>query len=511
MRLLPDKLSESAMRAPDACCLTHKGVELTFGQLASSSAGVAAWLRDVGVAKGDRVALLAEASPNYVIAYYGVLAAGCVAVALNSAARADDILGWLNHSASSALILDARHREAIDVASRLEDWPNVLAWGNGAGVLPADSFEEVIASSAEAGRIATIRDRDIAALIYTSGTTGRPKAVVLDHGNLASNTDSIVGYLELCARDSIACVLPFYYSFGNSVLHTHVAAGARIVVEENMVYPHKVVETIVRERVTGFAGVPSTYALLAARVDFESYDLSCMRYLAQAGGPMSPALTRRIRSMVPNAKIYVMYGLTEATARVTYLPPDRLDEKLGSIGIPIPGVDVEIRNEDGRRASAGEAGDLWVKGRNVMTGYWKDPESSRRVLVGGWLKTGDVATADKDGYLFIQGRRSDIIKVGAHRVYPKDVEAVIEEMPGVREVAVVGHDDEILGQTISAYVVSAPGATLTEREIKAHCRAKLAAYKIPKSIEFRDVLPRTNSGKVQRHLLDSTKTGTSQS
>jgi len=506
MRLLPEKLVDTAMRTPDACVLKHRGAELTYADLANRSASVAAWLRTAGITAGARVGLLAEAGANYVIAYYGILAAGGVVVALNAAARADDIAGWLDHSGASVLILDGNHVDAPALVSRFGRRLPVIAWGNRAEVVPSERFDAVCSTGNAIGP--TPGEYDLAALIYTSGTTGSPKAVVLDHGNLASNTDAIVQYLELTAADSSVCVLPFYYSFGNSVLHTHIAAGARIVIAENLVYPHKVVETMATEQVTGFAGVPSTYALLAARVNFSAYDLSQVRYLAQAGGPMSPAQVRKVRSMIPHARLFLMYGLTEATARVTHLPPEDLDRKVGSIGIPIAGVEVAIRGESGEELPAGAAGDLWVRGRNVMRGYWNDPEGSAGALVDGWLRTGDMARRDRDGYLYIEGRRSDIIKVGAHRVYPLDIEITIEELPDVLEVAVAGQDDEILGQTIVAYVVRSPGAKLSDLEIKAHCRSRLAAYKIPKLVEFCDSLPRTASGKIRRHQLDIRKTGT---
>ena len=324
---------------------------------------------------------------------------------------------------------------------------------------------------------------------------------MLDHGNLAANTDSIVAYLGLSDADSIVNVLPFYYSFGNSVLHTHIAAGATLTIQKTFVYPHQVVDALAREKATGFAGVPSTFALLTGRVDLSRYDLSNLRYFAQAGGPMSPAMTNRVRSLLPDVSVYVMYGLTEASARVSYLPPERLLDKLGSIGVPIPGVEMQVRGKDGEILPAGTNGEIWVRGRNVMVGYWKDPDMTNHVLSDGWLRTGDIGRCDEDGFFFVEGRRSDIIKVGAHRISPLEVESVVEELEGVGEVAVAGVDDEFLGQVIKAYVVRNSGSSLSENDIKAHCRNRLATYKIPKYVEFIDALPKTSSGKVQRTLL----------
>jgi acyl-CoA synthetase (AMP-forming)/AMP-acid ligase II len=506
MRLLPEKLLESAAKWPHACALAQGQTEVSYEQLAGRAAAVARWLRSSGVSRGDRVALLCDSGADYVAVYYGALLAGAAAVGLNTGARAEEILGWVAHSGASAIFVDGAHPETEKVASRLGEDVRVLA-RNGESLARAhDSFETVIAAANESSDLPQLDADSPAALIYTSGTTGAPKAVVLTHGNLAANTDSIVEYLGLSARDSIVSVLPFYYSYGNSVLHTHIASGARIVLEQNLVYPHIVVESMARNAVTGFAGVPSTFALLASRVPFERYDLSSLRYVTQAGGPMSPALTERIRALLPHARLFVMYGQTEASARLTYVPPEKLTRKLGSVGIPIPGVEIEIRAEDGSKAPPGATGEVWARGPNVMRGYWNDPEATRKTLVDGWLRTGDAGRVDEDGYLFLEGRRSDIIKVGAHRVYPRDIEAVIEELPGVKEVAVVGADDELLGEVVKACIVKSPGTTLPETAVKAHCRARLATYKIPKIVEFLAVLPKTSSGKVRRMALTSRST-----
>jgi acyl-CoA synthetase (AMP-forming)/AMP-acid ligase II len=342
---------------------------------------------------------------------------------------------------------------------------------------------------------------DPALILYTSGTSGRPKGVTLSHGNLEANVASILAYLDLSASDRIVNVLPFYYSYGNSVLHTHLARGACIVLEPNLVYPHKVLETIARERATGFAGVPSTFALLTARVQLKDFDLGSLRYVTQAGGALPVAVLDRFRAAVPKADFFVMYGQTEATARITYLPPARLDEKRGAVGVPLEGVKLQIRREDGSQASVSETGAIWINGANVMLGYWNDPDLTQSVIQGGWLSTGDTGYLDEEGFLFIAGRRSDIIKTGAHRVQPQDIEAAIAELEAVEEVGVVGVDDEILGQVIRAVIVVKPGRELSEMQVKAHCRARLAGYKIPKFVAFAPRLPRTSTGKLQRHVL----------
>jgi acyl-CoA synthetase (AMP-forming)/AMP-acid ligase II len=340
-------------------------------------------------------------------------------------------------------------------------------------------------------------------LMFTSGTTGAPKGVLLSHGNLRANADGIIESLALGARDSILTALPFFYAYGNSVLLSHLGCGARLIIERNFTFPHAIVEAMARERVTGFAGVPSTFALLLARVRLENYDLASLRYVTQAGGAMAPPLTRRLMAALPGKQIFVMYGQTEATARLTCLPASRLEEKLGSVGLPLRGVKLEVRDASGAPVAANVVGEIWAAGPNIMSGYWRNPEATAAVLRDGWLRTGDMGRLDEDGFLYIVGRRSDIIKVGAHRVHPQDVEDVLAELDDVAESAVIGVEDEILGEVIKAFVLLRPGSGLQEREVKRHCLEKLAPYKVPKFVEFVNSLPRTPSGKVQRAALQT--------
>jgi acyl-CoA synthetase (AMP-forming)/AMP-acid ligase II len=247
--------------------------------------------------------------------------------------------------------------------------------------------------------------------------------------------------------------------------------------------------------------VPSTFAILMSRTRIEDFDLGSMRYLTQAGGAMTRAAIQRMRELVPSARFFVMYGQTEATARLTYLDPDRLDEKLGSIGKPLAGIDIEVRDFDGNVLPPGQTGELCARGPNIMLGYWRDDEATREVVVDGWLHTGDLAHRDEEGFLYIDGRLVEMIKVGSFRVSPLEIEEVLATLPGIAEMAVASTPDPLLGQAVKAVLVLREGATLDERQVKAHCREKLASYKVPKVVEFASELPRTSSGKVQRFKL----------
>lgn len=498
---LVQRLQTSVVRQPEADALVHEGGRLSYGELWRQVGAVAAFLRQTGIAPQDRVALLLDNSAAYVATYYGVLYAGGALVALNTAAKAPDLLNWIAHSGARFLFIDARHPEAAAVVAVCRDRVTLVSVSG--TIDGAQGWSDVLSMTDEAAAPRPVAAHDLAAIIYTSGTTGRPKGVMLSHGNLAANVESILDYLQLSAVDRIVNVLPFYYSYGNSVLHTHLAAGGCVVLENNLVYPHRVVQRLSNERATGFSGVPSTYALLLSRVKLEDYDLTALRYLTQAGGPMPPAVIERLCRALPQARLFIMYGQTEATARLSFLPPERLSEKLGSVGIAIPGVTLDVRLENGQPAGVGEVGEIWACGANVMSGYWRDPQATAGVLCDGWLRTGDMAYRDADGFLFIQGRQSDMIKSGAHRIHPKEIEEVIAELDGIAEVAVVGIPDEILGQVIKACVLAKPGAKLDAMQVKAYCHRRLATYKIPKHIDFITELPRTASGKVKKYLLAS--------
>ena len=341
----------------------------------------------------------------------------------------------------------------------------------------------------------------LASIIYTSGTTGHPKGVMLTHRCLAANTASIVEYLGLRSDDRGIAVLPFQFSYGNSVLNMHLAAGAELLLEDSIAYPHLVLQRMADRGVTGFSGVPSTFAILLSRCELAAFDLKNLRYITQAGGPMPRASIQQLRSKLPGARIFVMYGQTEATARLSYLPPERLDDKLGSVGVAIPGVELAVFRADGKQANPKEVGEIVARGPNVMQGYLDDAVSTRDALVDGWLHTGDMGHFDDEGFLYIDGRAVEMIKVGAYRVSPQEIEEVIAGIRGVAEVGVTAVPDELLGQAIKAVVVLRNGELLDIRSVKAHCRKHLAIYKVPKIVEFAGALPYTATGKVQRMRL----------
>ena len=501
-------LEQSADQRGDAVALEHGDVVLTYGQIEAGANRVAASLRDLGVARGDRVGLLADNGRAYVEGFFGILKAGAGCVALNGANKARTSAALLADSGAAGLVTMAGRvsRELPEIVHGARDLRFVIIDRVNPGWAPPDAVRvlqaEDVASASSARVASDVGVDDLCAILYTSGSTGLPRGTTLRHRNLAANTRQILAYLHLSADDSVLSVLPFHYSFGNSLLLTHFAVGGRVVVDNRFMYPSAVVETLEQSRVSGFSGVPSNYAILAAKTDFLSRDWPHLRYLTQAGGAMTPALTRRLLDeLPPHVRLFVMYGQTEASARLSYVPPERLREKLGSIGIAIPGVSLTIRDERGRECAPSEVGEVVAAGENLMQGYWNDPAETALVLKADGLHTGDLGRKDDDGYIFLVDRVKNMIKVGANRVSPREIEDAIAEVAGVAEVCVAGVPDELLGEAVEAFVVVAPGADVSAERILAHCREYLALYKVPRGLHFRDVLPRNAAGKVLRSEL----------
>ncbi|TAN63236.1 AMP-dependent synthetase, partial [bacterium] len=279
-----------------------------------------------------------------------------------------------------------------------------------------------------------------------------------------------------------------------------IKSGATLVIDNRFLFPNLILDTIEKEGITGLAGVPSNFAILLRKSSLRKYKLSKLRYVTQAGGALAPALIKEFTGLFPEIKFFVMYGQTEAAARLTYLDPKLLHKKIGSVGKAIPGVEIDILKEGGEKVKRGETGEIVARGPNVMLGYWNSPEETRVVLRKEGLYTGDLARLDRDGFIYMVSRKKEMIKCGASRVSPLEIEEVVCQMPGVLECAAVGIKDEILGEAVKLYVVK-NGKACRERDILRFCKINLSAYKVPKSIEFVDCLPKTHTGKIKRMEL----------
>jgi len=480
----------------DAIALQSYSEKMSYSDLRGRVLGASGILRRYGVRPGDRVVIVMDNSIDYVVFFYAIWEIGAVVVPVNSQAKIYEIKKIINQSQAKVLLIDKLDEESkrsikeSGVGVLALDEVSVTTMDNNQNEIPVDDDRFHVDEST------------LAQIIYTSGTTGSPKGVLLSHGNLMVNTGDIVKYLKLTNKDSILNILPLHYSYGNSILHTHLCVGAKVIFAGSMAFPQQVTNDIRKYGASGFSGVPSTFSLLLTHSDWVSNPPS-LRYITQAGGPMSRTLTNQLlKAINPRTCLYIMYGQTEASARISWLPPELLISKTGSVGIALEHVTVEIRDEKGNSLPENTAGELYVSGKSIMQGYWNNPQATQKVLNNGWLKTGDLGYLDSDGYIYLKGRNSDMIKVGAHRIHPLELEEVINMLDFISECAVTGIDDEMLGQKLQAYVVG-DESKANLFALKKHCNEYLPAYKIPAKIKWVEQLPKTASGKIKRYQLNS--------
>ncbi len=472
---LAELLLTPARDRPDSPALRAGETSITFGELAERAARFAASIVADGVNPGDRVAIAGVNAPAFVIAYLGVLHAGAVAVPLNPQAPPAE-----------------RDRElaAVEPALVLEE---------------PELSERVTAAAGEAAPGIERTDDDLAVLLFTAGTAGAPKAAMLTHGNLGANVRQVLDHpgLTLRADDVGLGALPVFHVFGlNVVLGVALAAGATVTLVEQF-DPAPSLVTVREHGVTIVAGVPAMYAAWLALSEADApADAFVGVRLAVSGAAALPAeLADGFRDRFGLA-VHEGYGLTEAAPIVTSSALGGPAPRTGSIGPPLPGIDIRLVDVDGADVLAGDAGEIWVRGPNVFPGYWRDEQATARVLTDdGWLRTGDVAVVDDAGELSLVDRSKDLVIVSGFNVYPAEVEEVLLAHPDVAEAAVVGDPHPRTGESVVAFVVPEPGRTLREEEVIAHCGRSLARYKCPTRIEVVDALPRSFAGKVLRREL----------
>lgn len=428
--------------------------------------------------------LLSENNIFYLISYLSILKSGNIAVLVET---------------------KISNKQLVDVFSICNITGNFIQnkFLSKYNINPKNSFTEKTITSFDSGSTFSAERKleDTALIIFTSGSTGQKKGVVLSNENLISNTNSIINYLNLTSKDRINVVLPFFYSYGASLLHTHLRVGGSLVLSNN-IFLGSVINEIKEFKCTGFAGVPSTYQILINKTDFLKHKFPSLRYLTQAGGPLPSKYIKMVSESFDSAKFFVMYGATEATARLSYLPPHLLKEKLGSIGKGIPGVSLKVIDNEGNQIKPGEVGEITAAGKNIMKGYYKDPEETKKVIKNGRLYTGDLATIDSDGYIYILGRTKNIIKSAGYRISPKEIEDVIMSLDNVAGCVVIGLSDDLMGEAVCAAVqpVKVDSGSL-EDEITSFCKRALPSYKIPKKILIMKELPLNSSNKVDHDKI----------
>lgn len=486
---------------PDAPALLFDHQQLTYGELREAVHLWSGWLRAQNLQQGDRVGLFALNSPFFVAAYLGTIhAGGCsVPLAVDCSEK------------TFQRIVASTGMKKILVSSRLQ--PRIESWAKSLGVELIPETIEILPSPS-GRRAGGVEDRPmevdlqraLAAIMFTSGSTGEPKGVMVTHQNILTNTEDILASIGIDAADRVMTILPFYYCYGTSLLHTHLRAGGSLVLNNRFMFPEKVLDQMEQTACTGLAGVPATFQFLLRKTRFAQRNFPALRWLQQAGGKLPNPLIREIRQAVPSVKLFVMYGQTEATARLSCLPAERLEDKLGSIGRGLPHTRLDVLRPDGTPVAPGsdEVGEIVASGENITLGYWDDTEETGRFFRDGKLHTGDMARVDADGFLFIVERARDFIKAMGYRVGPQEVEEVLAEMPEVVEAAVIGIPDELWGEAIKSYIVTVRPDQITAADVQSHCVKRLPNYKIPQHVEFMSRLPKLSNGKVDKELLRST-------
>jgi amino acid adenylation domain-containing protein len=510
VRRVQDSLVNSAAQFPGKEAVLASAGRSSYQELLDGSLGVAAALRRLGLQRGDRVAIFMENSLETALGIYGTWLAGGVIVVINPQTKADKLAFMLNDCEATLLLteqlLASAFMPALDRVQGLRaalckdlapagPWPDTLLDWARQLALPAAEMQDP-------GTIPT----DLAALIYTSGSTGNPKGVMMTHQNMVFTLGSLVEYLRLEPADRIINFLPLAFDYGLYQLLMSVYLGATLVLEANFSFPAVILARVEEEQVTVFPGVPTVFATLVSLQKRSPRSFGSVRRITNTAAHLPDDFVAGLESMFPAALIFKMYGLTECK-RVCYLEPELVSARPGSVGKAIPGTEVFLLSEEGQAVLPGETGVLHVRGPHVMQGYWRQPELSAHMLREGpvpgerVLCTHDFFRMDADGFLYFVGRNDDIIKTRGEKVSPTEVENALHRIPGVREAAVVGEPDDLLGEIVVAFIVLEPDAELTERDIRRLSLGQLESFMVPASVRFVSDLPKTATGKIRRKSL----------
>ncbi len=526
-KTVPHFLFDAAEKYPDNVATNFFGATLSYKELTRQVNSLASALLNLGVRKGDRVAIMLPNCPQAVISYYAVLRIGAVAVMTNPMYVEREMEYQFNNSEARVLIVldhlfpkaenirGATGLKTIIVTSLREYLPWHLSLlypikakkqklftgvPYGGSVL---NFKELISRTSELGDVEYPTQDDLALLQYTGGTTGVPKGVMLSHRNIMSNTvqTSMWFPTRRVGRERVMAILPFFHVFGMTVAMNWPIYNASTIILVPRFEVKSFVKTLAKTKPTVFPGVPTIYIAINNYPEIEKYDISSVRFCITGSAPMPVEAMKRFEELT-KCRIVEGYGLTEASP-VTHVNPLQGVRKVGSIGIAISDTDCKIVDlETGENeVPKGELGELIVKGPQVMQGYWKLPNETEKTLRNGWLYTGDIASMDEDGYVFIADRKKDMIIAGGFNIYPREIDEVLYEHPKIQEAVTVGVPDPYRGETVKVFIVLKEGVTMTEDEVIAYCKTKLAAYKVPTAVEFRDSLPKTIVGKILRKVL----------
>jgi len=483
-----DYLFEFSRQLEDSAVIFKRAY--SYKEIYENVVSIACFLEKKGLSKKDAVLLVSENSMFFINNYFGIIKSGAICVPINPS-LSDGQIQYILEALNIKLVFcekkftkKIRNLVTEDVEIYTEE-DKVYKPQLYVNICIEDKSNDI-----------NIKE-DVAVILFTSGSTATPKGVMLTHYNLMYNTNSIIEYLNLTKEDRIEVVLPFYYCYGTSLLQTHFRVGGSLVINNRFMFPQTVIDDINEYNCTGFAGVPSTYQILLRMTDIKNSKLPSLRYITQAGGKLPEVFIKELVSILKGVDIFIMYGQTEATARLSYLPPNLINIKANSIGKGIPGTELKVINKNGEAVKKDEIGEVVARGGNIMKGYFNDEEETRKVIKNGYLYTGDLAKVDEEGYIYIVSREKNIIKSGGNRVSPKEIEDIIVKIPEVVECAVIGVEDDILGEAVKAFVVlKEENSLIDSKYIIKFCSKDLPLYKTPKHVEFLKQLPKNSSGKI---------------
>src|SRR5919197_554705 len=497
-RSIADVLEVQARRVPHKPALWYRDAQISYSELRERVRRFGGFVAS-RAGRGARVGILLPNVPEFVVTYFGSIAGGAVAVPINQRLAPNEIGYVLSDCGVSLLITTAAHHRRI---ASLPEARTVSSWvvvdgDPERGAVPFSATLE----SAPLAEPAPAALGDVACLLYTSGTTGFPKGAMISHRNALFNATSCKRTLGYREDDVGLLTLPLFHVTGlHSQLVALFACGGTIVLQEEY-ETRRVLELVARHRVTALFFVPAIYKLITLRNDLASFELSSVRLAAYGGPPMDPETIRALRRVIPGVKLHNCYGLTESSSLATALPSEVALSKADSVGLPVPETEAEVRNEAGQPLPRGTPGELYLRGPQIVQGYWGAPEKTRAAIRDGWLKTGDVARIDEEGFVYVLDRAKDMINRGGEKIYGLEVENVLYAFPGVAEAAVVGVPHPIFGEVPVAFVVPLPDAAIDAEALRAHCASRLADYKVPVAVRFMEKLPRNPGGKVLKQQL----------
>ena len=513
-RLLGEALLFSAGKVPFKTAIIVKDEEYTYLKLKEKAETLAYYLVNNGIKKGDRIAIYMDNSWQSIVSIYGITLSGAVFLIINPQTKSDKLKYILNDCSAQILItttlLKKEFSQSLKEASSIQ---HVIVSGDLSNIVEENhfeliNFESIFLKKSQSATLPNIIPTDLAALIYTSGSTGFPKGVMMNHQAMVFTCWSLIEYLRLSEEDRIMLLLPLAFDYGLYQLLMSITVGGNLIVAQSFIFTASIYESIRKYKPTVFPGVPTIYAMMIASNNENNVSFDCIKKITNTAALLPGEYIPSLKKIFPNALIFKMYGLTECK-RVCYLEPELIDLKPNSVGKAIPGTEVFLLSQEGKPVAPGEAGILHIRGPHVMLGYLNKEKLSKEMLVDGKLPgekvlcSNDWFKMDVEGFLYFQGRNDDIIKTRGEKVSPVEVENIIYKIAGVKEVAVIGIPDEIMGESIKAYITTQNGIKLNEGEIKRQCILHLESFMIPQKVVFLDEMPTSNNGKIDKKKLNT--------